>query len=143
MLQTFGARQLEILRVLWRNGPSPARDITDALNDNRTEPPVAHSTVQTLLRELEKRHAVSHEMVDRTFVFRATVAEQEVRQDETRDLLRRVFGGSVLNLATHLLCEEKLSPDELARLRALIDEHATNEHNGKEKKQNKDVSHDV
>ncbi len=141
-MRIFGARQLEILRVLWRKGALPARDITDALNENRTEPPVAHSTVQTLLRELEKRGAVAHEAADRTFVFRATVAEQEGRQDETRDLLRRVFGGSVLNLAAHLLREERLSPDELSRLRALIDEKQDEKQAG-EKETNNDVDRDL
>jgi BlaI family transcriptional regulator, penicillinase repressor len=55
----FGKMQLKIMQVLWALGRATARDITGALN--RTES-VAHSTVQTLLRKLEVKGAVAHEV---------------------------------------------------------------------------------
>ena len=62
----LGRMQFRIMQVLWDRGRANAREITEALN--ATEP-VAHSTVQTLLRQLEAKGAVSHEAEDRTFVF--------------------------------------------------------------------------
>ena len=96
-----------------------ARDITDDLNAGE---PVAHSTVQTLLRQLEAKGAVGHEEQGRTFVFFPRLKEDKVKRTATRDLLERVFRGSVGNLVAHLLKEERLSRTEIEELHRLIEE---------------------
>jgi BlaI family transcriptional regulator, penicillinase repressor len=110
---------LMIMRVLWRQGRATAREITEALNESE---PVAHSTVQTLLRGLEDKGSVAHENVGRTFVFFPLVEEDRFRQRATRDLLDRVFGGSVGSLVVHLLKNEPVTSAELAEIRRLIDQ---------------------
>jgi BlaI family transcriptional regulator, penicillinase repressor len=115
----LGKVQYQILQVLWENGPSTARQITDALAE--TAVPLAHSTVQTLLRQLEAKGAVTHEVQDRTFLFHAVIAPTDVSTTPTRELLVRVFQGSVYNLMSHLLKSENVSEDELRRLRQLLD----------------------
>jgi BlaI family penicillinase repressor len=115
----LGKVQHEIMRVLWARGRATAREITDDLS--RTQP-IAHSTVQTLLRKLEAKGAVTHDTEDRTFVFRPVYEETAVRKAAAHDLLARVFGGSVYGLVSHLLRHEEISPEELKRLRALIEE---------------------
>jgi BlaI family penicillinase repressor len=115
----LGKVQLEIMRVLWERGQATAREITDELS--RTQP-IAHSTVQTLLRKLEAKGAVTHDTEDRTFVFRPVYEETAVRKAAAHDLLSRVFGGSVYGLVSHLLRHEEVSPDEFQRLRRLIEE---------------------
>ena len=114
----LGKVQLQIMQVLWERREATAREITEALN--RTEP-VAHSTTQTLLRKLEAKGAVTHSVRHRIFFFRPLSQEAEVSESAARDLLTRVFGGSVYGLVSHLLRHETISDDELKRLRALID----------------------
>jgi BlaI family penicillinase repressor len=105
------------MRVLWRQGAATARTITDALAEDSA---IAHSTVQTLLRQLEAKRAVSHEQRDRTFYYQAIVTEPEVTRSATQDLLDRVFRGSITGLVAHLLESEEISDEEMARLRALV-----------------------
>ncbi len=114
----LGKVQLQIMQILWERGEATAREITDALN---LTDPVAHSTTQTLLRKLEAKGAVAHSVQDRVFVFRPLSQEADTRESAARDLLTRVFGGSVYGLVSHLLKHEELSDDELKRLRQLID----------------------
>ena len=114
----LGKVQLEIMQVLWDRGEATAREITDALCHSA---PIAHSTVQTLLRKLEAKGAVTHESRERIFVFKPLSRQSEVSESAARDLLTRVFGGSVYGLVSHLLRHEEISEDELRRLRALID----------------------
>jgi BlaI family penicillinase repressor len=71
---------------------------------------------------LEAKGAVRHEAQDRTFVFYAVHEENEVTASATRELLTRVFDGSVSGLVAHLLTHEKISRAEIKRLRKLIDE---------------------
>ena len=115
----LGKVQLQIMQVLWEHGRATARQITDALSRSK---PIAHSTVQTLLRKLEAKGAVAHEVEERTFIFRPLYEQSEVADSVTRDLLTRVFSGSVYGLVAHLLQHETISGDELMRLRALVNE---------------------
>ncbi|MFI5454797.1 MAG: BlaI/MecI/CopY family transcriptional regulator [Isosphaerales bacterium] len=115
----LGRMQFRIMQVLWDRGRANARVITDALNESE---PVAHSTVQTLLRQLETKGAVGHDAEARTFVFYPRLKEDKVKRTATRELLERVFGGNVGSLVIHLLKNERLSRDELDELHRLIDQ---------------------
>jgi BlaI family penicillinase repressor len=114
----LGRMQHRIMRVIWERGRVSAREITEALNRDES---VAHSTVQTLLRQLEAKGAIGHEAQGRTFVFFPRVEEDRVKRGATRDLLDRVFGGKAGDLVAHLLKTERLSKAELDELRTLID----------------------
>lgn len=115
----LGRVQLQIMQVLWARGRATAREITDALNESDG---IAHSTVQTLLRKLEAKGTVAHEVEDRTFIYHPLVEERNVTRKATRDLIDRVFGGSVGGLIAHLLKNERISKSELDRIRRLIEE---------------------
>ncbi len=115
----LGRLQFQIMQVLWDRGRATARDITDALGGSE---PVAHSTVQTLLRQLEAKGAVGHEAEGRTFLFFPRLKEHRVKRTAARDLLDRVFGGNVGSLVSYLLKNERLSRTELEELQRLIDE---------------------
>jgi BlaI family penicillinase repressor len=113
----LGRVQLLIMQVLWDRERATAREITDAINASE---PIAHSTVQTLLRGLEEKRAVSHDAQDRTFVFFPLVQEHEFKQSATRDLVERVFGGNAGSLVAHLLTSENVSREEIEEIRTLI-----------------------
>jgi BlaI family penicillinase repressor len=114
----LGKVQLEIMKVLWERGEVTARHITEVLSKNEE---IAHSTVQTLLRKLEAKGAIEHVNDGRTFLYRALVRQSSVTESTTRDLLTRVFHGSVYSLVAHLIKHEEVSPEELKALRELID----------------------
>ncbi|MEM9656789.1 MAG: BlaI/MecI/CopY family transcriptional regulator [Planctomycetota bacterium] len=113
----LGRVQLLIMQVLWNKTRATAREITDALNQQE---PIAHSTVQTLLRGLEEKGSVSHEAQGRTFVFFPLVAEEDFKQQATSDLVERVFGGNAGKLVAHLLKNENVSRQEITEIRKLI-----------------------
>ena len=115
----LGKVQYRIMQVLWRSGKATAREITDELSQER---PIAHSTVQTLLRQLEGKGVVSHDPEERTFVYRPLCDQANLTGTPLRELLQRVYRGSVVNLMSHLLKQEEVSADELSQLRAMIDE---------------------
>jgi BlaI family penicillinase repressor len=107
------------MQTLWTKGRATAREITDALNQIE---PIAHSTVQTLLRGLEEKGSIAHEAEGRTFTFYPLVQEDKFKRSATRDLLDRVFGGDVASLVAHLLKNEKVSSKEMQEIRRLISE---------------------
>jgi BlaI family penicillinase repressor len=122
---------MRIMRVLWARGRATAREVTDVLNaEGRGE--IAHSTVQTLLRQLEAKGALRHEAEGRTWVFVPIVREDEAAATATRDLLSRVFNNSVSGLVAHLLEHEEISASEMERLKQMIERAESSEDDSQE-----------
>jgi len=115
----FGKVQLRIMQVLWEKSRANAREITEALNKIA---PIAHSTVQTLLRKLEQKGAVDHSIDNRTFIFYPLVKAEKVKQSALSDLIERVFAGSPAGMVSYLINSEYLPPEELEEIRNLIEE---------------------
>ena len=115
----LGRLQYQIMKVLWKRGRATAREITDALAGNGAP---FHSTVQTLLRKLEAKRAVGHEVNDRTFIFFPLVTEVEATRFALRDLIGRVFDGSPSGMVAYLVKHEKLTSKELNEIKKLIEE---------------------
>lgn len=116
----LGRVQLLIMQVLWDRQRATAREITDTINKSE---PIAHSTVQTLLRALEEKSSVSHESEGRTFIFFPLVEEENFKQNATSVLIERVFGGNAANLVAHLLGDKNVSRKEINEIRKLINQH--------------------
>lgn len=113
--------QIAIMRVLWEQGQATVAEICEAL---RSERGLALTTVATLLSRLEKRGVVTHETRARQFVYRALVTEAEVRHSMVHELTERLFDGDVAQLMTHLLSGREISPGDLERIKAMLEEHA-------------------
>ena len=115
----FGKVQMRIMQVLWSKKRANAREITDELNKIA---PIAHSTVQTLLRKLEAKEAVDHEIDNRTFIFYPLVKAEKVTQSALREFVDHIFAGSPSGLVSYLIKHEKISKEDLQNIRQLIKE---------------------
>ncbi|GIW80010.1 MAG: transcriptional regulator [Gemmatales bacterium] len=107
------ARELEILKVLWEQGPSSVRDVHRRLSQHED---LAYNTVQTLMRIMEEKGLVSHHTEGRTFVYTPKFS----RDDSALHFLDRVFDGAVDELVMTLLRSERIAPDELERMQKMI-----------------------
>ena len=117
--QEYGKVQLKIMQVLWRLKRATAREILTEINK---ELPLTHSTVYTLIRMLEKKGAVDHDVDDRTFIFYPLVKSEKVMDSMITDVIERVFGGSVEGMVSYLLKNQYISKDEIDRISDLIDD---------------------
>lgn len=106
-------RELEILKVLWEQGPSSVRAVYKLLAQDEE---LAYNTVQTLLRIMEDKGLVHHHVEGRTFVYTPCFS----RDDSAARYLDRVFDGAAAQLVQSLLRREKISPEELERMQSLI-----------------------
>jgi predicted transcriptional regulator len=113
--------QIAIMRVLWEKGQATVAEICDALRPERA---LALTTVATLMSRLEKRGVVDHETRARQFVYRSLVSESDVRRSMVSELTERLFDGDVAEMMSHLLTGREISPGDLDRIKALLDEHA-------------------
>src|SRR5471030_3033669 len=116
----MGKVQHRIMQFLWERGEATAREISDYVTATEA---ISHSTVQTLLRKLEKKNAVSHVERERVFYFSPTADRADVTSSTTREFLNRVFQGSATSLVSHILEHEKVSQDELQQLHKMIEQY--------------------
>jgi BlaI family penicillinase repressor len=113
--------ELQLMKIIWKKGHATAREVKDAIDEDR---PLAESTIRTMLRSLEKKGFLTHD-VDKDnrhqpFVYRPVVQRDEVSRGMLSDLLERLFDGSKELLLNYLFEDEDIDPGELQRLREEI-----------------------
>jgi len=109
--------ELEILKILWKNGPSPVREVRDALKDFRD---LAYTSVMTILNIMVEKGYVQRAKVGNSYAYRACLDRESTERDMVRDLVERVFDGSAAAAMLHLIETADIDDAELERLRALI-----------------------
>jgi predicted transcriptional regulator len=104
-------REAEIMAVLWARGRATADEVRCALKGRPHD-----STVRTLLRVLEAKGHVRHDVAGKVYVYRPVMARAKAERTALRTFLARFFGGSAEKLVLRLLEEEHLSVEELQEL---------------------------
>lgn len=120
MSVSFTERELDIMAVLWDQGPSTAAEVRDALAGHGVD--LAYNTVLTLLRILQDKGHVDHKEEGRAHRFRAAVKRKEAGASALTRTLDRMFGGSSEALLTQLVRQPRLSKKDLKRLRRVVNE---------------------
>ena len=109
--------ETEILRLVWQLEPATVQDICEALSKGRE---VNYATVQTLLRRLEKKGYVQHEVRGKAHYFSAAVKREDVIKRTVGDFVERLFGGDPLPLMLHLADHSELKETDIQKLKNLI-----------------------
>jgi BlaI family penicillinase repressor len=112
--------ELEILKVLWEQGPLPTRDVRDALASGEAARDLAHTSVITMLNIMVDKGYLDRTKSGGAFTFFPLVKRAEVSGGMLDDLLERVFSGSAASLMLSLLERADLDDEEVRQLRALI-----------------------
>ena len=110
--------ELDILRVLWRRGPSTVRDVFDDLNRVK---PTGYTTVLKLMQIMSAKNLVRRNDQQRAHVYEARIPEEQTQNQLVGDLLDRAFGGSASRLVMRALSSTKTSSEDLAEIRRMID----------------------
>lgn len=111
----LGDRELDIMGVLWDLGSGTVAEV-------RAKLPVdlAYTTVLTILRNLEAKELVSHTAEGKAHRYVPRVARTAARRNALARVLDKLFHGSPEQLVAQLVQDEKLSAQDLKRLRALL-----------------------
>jgi len=114
------ASELEILRVLWAQGPSTVREVYEALRKQKS---LGYTTVLKLLQIMTAKGTVRRNEEQRAHVYEACQPAEETKRQLVGDVLHRVFEGSASELMIHALEGRRTSKKELDELRRLLDKY--------------------
>jgi BlaI family penicillinase repressor len=117
-LPKLSSGEMEIMDVLWRHGTVTLSEAHQALAANR---PLGYTTAQTRLNRLVAKGVVSRTS-QRPARYEAVVLPSAVGALHVDVLLEKVRGFRVVPLVAHLIRDRRLSPEEVAELRQLVDE---------------------
>jgi len=111
--------QLAIMGEIWSRGTASVTDVHEALLDATG---LAKKTIGTMMARLEKQGFLVHYADGREFIYEPTVTRYEVGRAKMRNVLDRLFGGSLPALVSHALEAKDVGAGDIERVRALITE---------------------
>ena len=110
--------ELRILQVLWDRGPSTVREVFDTLPDNDS----GYTTALKLMQIMFEKGLVTRDESQRSHIYKAKNKAEQTQRGLVKDLATRAFGGATNKLVMQALRARKVTSEELAEIRELLDE---------------------
>jgi len=109
----------KIMEAMWRRGPLTADEIVAEVAPAESW---GEATVKTLINRLLKKKAIQSVRAEGRHRYQPLLQRADYVQAESQGLLDRLFGGQLAPLVTHFAEHRALSPEDIARLKRLIEE---------------------
>ncbi len=111
--------ELEILQVLWQEGPCTVRQVNERLAENRD---VGYTTTLKLMQIMYEKGLLTRLEEARSHVYEANVSEEETQTTLLERFVDTAFRGSAGKLVMQALGNHKTTPAELDEIRKLLDQ---------------------
>jgi predicted transcriptional regulator len=115
--RTLTEQELEIMKIVWERKRATVRDVYETLRGRRQ---IAYTTVMTMMRILEQKNYLKRHQRERAYVYEPARPKNQVIKGMIREFLNRVFNGSAEPLLVHLVEDERISEEDLERIRRAI-----------------------
>ena len=116
-LPQISEAEFEVMRVIWKYAPISTNEVTEKLTQTTDWSP---KTIQTMLKRLVTKKALTYEKQSRVFVYTPLVPETEYIRQESNSFLNKYYNGNIVSMLTSYLEDDKLSKTELDTLRHLL-----------------------
>lgn len=116
-LPQISEAEFEVMKVIWKYAPISTNEVTEKLTQTTDWSP---KTIQTMLKRLVTKKALTYEKQSRVFVYTSLVPETEYIRQESNSFLNKYYNGNIVSMLTSYLEDDKLSKTELDTLRDLL-----------------------
>lgn len=115
--QTLSRRERQIMDIIYRRGQATATEVMEDMHD-----PPSYSSVRALLRVLEEKGHLAHQLDGQRYVFSPIIAREKVKRSALNRVLQIFFDNSTEDAVAALLdiSQERLSDEQLNRMEELI-----------------------
>jgi BlaI family transcriptional regulator, penicillinase repressor len=124
----LGELEQQVMDFLWKHGPATGEAIRIAVGKERV---LTDSTIRTVLRRLEAKQYVRHEMDGRQFLYSSAREPRKVAAEAVRTVLKNFCRGSLEELLTGLVDHRVVDSAELRRVAERIELQEKQEKKGK------------
>ena len=116
-LPQISEAEFEVMQIVWKHAPISTNEITERLIKTTTWSP---KTIQTLIKRLVTKGALSYEKQSRVFVYTPLVKESEYICQESNSFLERYYNGDITAMLSTYVENDRLSETEIDTLRCLL-----------------------
>lgn len=116
-LPKISEAEFEVMKVIWKYAPISTNEITEKLLQTTNWSP---KTIQTLIKRLVTKGALTYEKQSRMFIYTPVVKESEYIGQESSSFLNRYYDGDITAMVSAYIESDKLSESELDTLRMLL-----------------------
>lgn len=109
--------EFEVMKIVWKYEPISTNDITEKLLRTTEWSP---KTIQTLIKRLVNKGALSYEKQGRMFIYTPLVKENEYIGEESNSFLKRFYNGDISAMVSAYLENDRLSDTDIEHLRSLL-----------------------
>lgn len=120
-LPQISEAEYEVMKIVWKHAPISTNEITEQLLKTTNWSP---KTIQTLIKRLVNKGALSYEKQSRVFVYTPLVEENEYIGQESSSFLKRFYNGDITAMLSAYIENGRLSEAELDSLRSLLSERS-------------------
>ena len=118
-LPQISEAEYEVMKTVWRYAPITTNEVTDRMLKTTDWSP---KTVQTLLKRLVTKGALTYEKKGRMFVYSPVFPEEAYLRQKNTSFLRRYYNGNLPTMFSSFLESEEISEKETDSLRSLLNE---------------------
>ena len=111
--------ELEILQILWQNGPSSVRSVNDILNQERE---VGYTTTLKIMQIMNDKGLVERDTGQRTHIYNAIAKENDTQGNLLDSFIEKTYRGSAMRMIMQALGRQEASQQELEELKKIIDQ---------------------
>ena len=119
-LPQISEAEYEVMKIVWKYAPINANEITERLLKTTAWSP---KTIQTLIKRLVTKEALTYEKQGRVFVYTPLVGQNEYVSHESSSFLKRFYNGDISAMLSSYLENHRLSEEEIENLRTLLSEN--------------------
>lgn len=116
-LPQISEAEFEVMKIVWKHAPISTNDITDRLLRTTSWSP---KTIQTLIKRLVTKKALTYEKQGRVFVYTPLVKENEYIDQKSTSFLKRYYDGDITAMLSSYIENDRLSETDIAHLRSLL-----------------------
>lgn len=116
-LPQISETEFEVMKIVWKYAPISTNEITEKLLRSTSWSP---KTIQTLIKRLVNKGALTYEKQSRVFVYTPVVDEKEYIGQESNTFLKRYYDGDITAMLSAYIENDKLSETEIDNLRSLL-----------------------
>jgi len=116
---TISDAEWQVMNVIWDAQPATGQEVVSRLEGHADWAP---ATIKTMLHRLVRKNVLAYEQQGNRYVYRSNVRRADCIKQASRSFLERVFSGEPGSLVAHFLKNSKLSADDIAKLREILDQ---------------------
>lgn len=116
-LPQISESEFEVMKIVWKHAPISTNEITEKLLQTTNWSP---KTIQTLIKRLVTKGALTYEKQSRVFIYTPLVKESEYVGQKSKSFLNRYYNGDITAMLSAYIENDRLSEAEINTLRSLL-----------------------